>query len=234
MGFRQENTTMFKALIGGTAALAVLYTSAPAHAADITIEDGGILGQMVNIIHEIVPGDYDRFVAATKNLTGTHMVWLNSPGGNLMEGLKIGQTIHDRGWVTFVGAECDSACSAIWLSGKTRLMTEDAKIGFHAVSLAGKESSSGGAVLGAYMYSLGLGYPAIAWATTAAPDDIQYLTEAKAKELGIDVDVIRNPATPAKVMPAPAPPAPVKTYRDCSKVDMDSRSAKARPETTTS
>jgi hypothetical protein len=142
----------------------------------------------------------------------------------LIDGLQIGEFIRLKGWSTFVIEECDSCCAAIWLAGTPRLMSSGAKIGFHAASLNGVERGRGNALFGAYMSRLGFGYDAIAWATTAAPTDIAYLTAEKAKELGIDLKVIgpdnrqatAPPPTPSSATAPAGPDQSTTALRDCS------------------
>ena len=51
-----------------------------------------------------------------------HTLVLNSPGGNLYEGLQMAGTIFDRQLTTYIpnGADCASACSIMYLAGKKR------------------------------------------------------------------------------------------------------------------
>jgi len=64
----------------------------------------------------------------------TAVVALESDGGSLLAGIRIGETIRLRGFVTVVpnGARCASACAIAWLGGAQRFMGEQALIGFHA------------------------------------------------------------------------------------------------------
>src|SRR5882762_101024 len=166
-------------------------TAAPAYAADIDVSPLGADGHMIGIYGEIGPNDFEAFKAKAGPLTGKVAVALNGPGGALISALLIGEYVRLKGWATFVLDECYSACASIWLAGTPRTMTPTAKIGFHAASLNGQEKGRGNALVGAYMNRLGLGYDAIGWATTASPHDITLLTPSKAKELGIDVQVLQ-------------------------------------------
>src|SRR5271155_2077521 len=67
---------------------------------------------------------------------GKAMVITTGPGGSFAAAIAIGTEIHDRGWSTLVpeNTRCASACSMIWLAGRTRLLAAGAQIGFHAMS----------------------------------------------------------------------------------------------------
>jgi hypothetical protein len=205
---------------GGTmkrlATVLLVSTAWPAYAADIAVSPLGADAQMVSIYGQIQPNDYDVFKAKAGQVSGKVSVALHGPGGNLIAALQIGEYVRLKGWGTFVLDECYSACASIWLAGSPRIMTRQAKIGFHAASLNGVEKGKGNALVGAYMNRLGLGYDAIGWATNASPNDVSLLTPANAKELGIDVNVLEPdnkqanatptaPAQPRAIPPVPAP-----------------------------
>jgi hypothetical protein len=111
-----------------------------AHAAELTVRflDGRAIDSMLE--GEIQPGDYDSFVAKIQNGGLGTTLWLNSPGGNVYEALKIGRLVRalrmdthapDRaGGKTFClthpkGAgldkcNCASACFLIFVAGINR------------------------------------------------------------------------------------------------------------------
>jgi hypothetical protein len=172
----------------------------------------GSEGQWISIDGQIFLDDFQAFRLAVSRLTARKVtVVLSGPGGNLIAALRIGEFVRLRGWGTFVATECDSACGAIWLAGHPRMMSPTAKIGFHAASVAGQENGASNALYGAYMSRLGLDYDAVDWATTAGPREISYLSPAKAKELGIDVDVIDPARETRQAAATPETPAPVRT-----------------------
>jgi hypothetical protein len=157
----------------------------PAYAAEITVG-----GTAVALNGLIGPDDAETFRTKANLVPGKATAILNSPGGNLLAGLAIGEFLRLRGWSTYVSGECDSACAFIWLGGAQRLMTPDAKVGFHSASINGQETGMGNAVLGAYLNRIGLSHEAAVYVTQTSPDDITYLTPAEAKRFGIEVSVI--------------------------------------------
>ena len=192
-----------------TAVAAILACVAlPARTAEIVHGQDGNL-YIVTVSGEIVGGDADRFrraVAAIPRTTVTApLVVLESPGGLVVEGLQIGETIRARGFATGVAAKklCASTCGLIWLAGSQRFVSSRARIGFHAafVENAGgvRETGLGNALIGAYLSRLGLSYRAIAFATSAAPGEMAWLHAGEAKRAGIDVVVLRADAAPADV-----------------------------------
>jgi hypothetical protein len=134
--------------------------------------------------------DKDQFLQKISNLTSA-IVAFNSDGGNLLAGIKIGETIRLNNFASLVrdGMRCSSSCALAWLGGTTRLMAPRAQIGFHAASNpeTGKVSSVGNALIGAYLNKIGLPYTAVVYITTAAPEAISWLSKSDAEKLGIEV-----------------------------------------------
>ncbi|WP_273728856.1 hypothetical protein [Brucella gallinifaecis] len=102
-------------------------------------------------------GDADKFKKAWEEEAYdafSYSVALNSPGGILGEGIKLGEFFRKQNVKTIVakyspkpplqeeweysayaqslpGAECNSACALAFMGGVERIVEEDAKIGFH-------------------------------------------------------------------------------------------------------
>lgn len=171
------------------------------------------------LVNEIVKGDFDKFERIANGLSGKTVVFLDSRGGGILEAMIIGESIRKRKFGTAVskGDQCASACALIWLAGTTRFLSPDARLGFHAAYTGegdgAKETGMGNALVGAYLHELDLSFEAIAFATSAPPNGMNWLHAAKAKELGIGVVALAdNPApnaTPA-TQAATAPFAPMR------------------------
>lgn len=172
------------------AAFTLVASSTPA--ADIRVVSTGTPMELVVLEGEIVQGDANRFWETVRSID-LGAVILNSPGGNLVEGLVIGRTIRASGFTTGVapGTACASACALAWLGGETRYMDPTALVGFHAAYIEENgrvsESGVGNALVGAYLNELGLGFDAVVFVSSAAPDEINWLNAAKAQQAGIDV-----------------------------------------------
>jgi hypothetical protein len=116
---------------------------------------------------------------------------LNSAGGRIVDAINIGHAVRTKRFLTVAGSVCASACTFIWLAGVERGAFDDSAIGFHSAYITNGDkaevSSSGNAVVGAYLTKLGFGYNAIIYFTQAAPDEAEWFNFAKARELGIKV-----------------------------------------------
>lgn len=202
--------------------LALLLAAHPAPAAQIEVTRHP-KANIVLLAGEIRPDDGEAFARAAASLDNA-FVFLHSPGGNVVAGLRIGQLIRERGFHTVVldRSICASACGLVWLAGKRRLMQPAARIGFHAAYVVRRgrprESGVGNALIGAYLSRLGLPDRAIVYISSSAPNDMRWLTRADADRLGLDIVLVPSdpPETPQpaardggpKLPEAPDPPAP--------------------------
>lgn len=161
---------------------------------------------------EFVLGDGDRFAEAAEPFQKAIVVF-NSPGGQLVVGLQIGQIIRLKKFVTAVpqGLVCASACAIAWLAGTPRTMQPDSRIGFHAafVEQAGSKvvTGVGNALVGAYLDRLGLPMPAIAYVEQASPDDITWLDPDDARRIGIELVMLPPTDDRPSASPLPRPEA---------------------------
>ncbi len=178
------------------AAIPLLLALAPqnaAFAADITISEALDDGSpIITISGEIVEGDQEKFLVLARKAPGA-LVSLKSPGGLIGPAMDIGRIIWFNDMTTYVhDAECASACGLIWLAGSTRAISTGGRVGFHSVYYSPsknntKESSSGNALVGAYLGSLKIGSKAIAYVTEASPRTMKWLSEPDAKAIDLRV-----------------------------------------------
>jgi hypothetical protein len=96
----------------------------------------------------VVPGDTIKLKAIAESIPSDEIsvrLILNSPGGNLLEGLRLGVLIRDKALETIVKKDgtCYSACAIAFLGGTSRYATgygvgrflePGAKLGFHGFS----------------------------------------------------------------------------------------------------
>jgi hypothetical protein len=101
------------------------------------------LFQIINADGIIVPGTADRLreLAKERGLIPGGTIYLNSAGGSLLEGMKLGKAIRDLGLETYIGDEratayCFSACTLAYLGGVYRSMDNRAIYGVHRFYLA--------------------------------------------------------------------------------------------------
>jgi hypothetical protein len=132
------------------AALAMLATVPTTHAAKFWTEPGTCIDGSktcidVHMQGEIVKGDNARFnKAVAKVPKGKATIYLDSVGGEFLEGFPIAKTVRRQNWNTYVDHYCTSMCADIWLAGNVRYYRRLAQIGFHTVSQwAGKGSTAG-------------------------------------------------------------------------------------------
>ncbi len=155
------------------------------------VQDDGIV-KLIVLTGRIEQGDGELF-ERTPFTAGQTLVVLFSEGGSLPAALKIGRVIRARRLDTYVPnqAICASACALAWLGGAGRIMGTAAKVGFHAAytdSFGMKSiNSSGNALVGSYLNSLGISDTAIFYFTAAAPEKVLWLTPADFAKLGIHV-----------------------------------------------
>ena len=99
---------------------------------DITkIED-----RVYQVQGQITPGDCEKFV---EQIPERSVVYLHSPGGYVDEAICISKYVYNSNIHTVVSSEqdeeyvvCASACTFVFVSGKTRTLRGQPLIGFHA------------------------------------------------------------------------------------------------------
>jgi hypothetical protein len=183
-------------LIGGLLLLTA-YTST-AHSAKIAVQSKaqvrpGLEIPVISVFGKFEPGDGDRFLMLTAEIRDA-IILFDSPGGALMDAIKMGERIYTRQYTTIAVADCASACAVAWLGGAYKSITGNARVGFHAAwsAATGQISSSGNAVLGAYLSKVGLSTKAIAIVTNPPPSSILWLTPEVANYLGISIARARH------------------------------------------
>lgn len=192
----------------------LLGSSTSAYAAEITheqIEEGGI----ISIQGEIQSGDAEKFRQVSVNYPKAVVV-LESEGGSLLPAIEIGKIIKIAGFITVVPPDsvCASSCALIWLAGEPRALAETGHVGFHASyrdnngSL--EESGVANALIGNYLGKLNLSERAIVFATSAAPDEIMWLTKANKDTAGIDFENFETGEEHGSVATASPPPIQVR------------------------
>ena len=70
---------------------------------------------------------------------GVRTIVLSSGGGRLLEGTLLAMAVRKRALNTYVEDTCVSTCTFVFLAGRDRSATPNAKIGFHTPSFPGKD-----------------------------------------------------------------------------------------------
>ena len=65
------------------------------------------------------------------------VIRLNSLGGRVGEANKLGRLIRERQLITYTPADCVSACTIAFLSGRERYLGEQGRLGFHSAGIGG-------------------------------------------------------------------------------------------------
>ena len=119
-------------------------------------------------------------------------IYLDSPGGSALEGVRLGMLARTMGFTTVVGnRDCASACALAWSGGEMRLMMPSARVGFHTTYILNEEnqplrSEEGNAVVRSYVALLGMSERAFSVMTHAEPEDILWIDESLASFSGLD------------------------------------------------
>ena len=177
-------------------AISLVSLATPGLAAEISIIDRSTKGAIIAIEGDLEIGDGEKFATLIRP-PGPGLIIFDSNGGNLLAGLRIGEIARSRGFSTLVldGRTCASACALAWLGGERRLLSPQARLGFHAAYAlkngANEVSGSANALVGAYLDRLNIPYEAIYELTDAGPDSIRWLTVADANRLGIPTETFQ-------------------------------------------
>jgi hypothetical protein len=182
---------MKKLLMAGVAVAAL---ATPSYAAQIWVNPAEGHGHAIHIKGPIEKGDANRFANAVGKAgvrPGDATVWLDSPGGLVMEGIPIARAIKKYGWNTYVAADtaCASMCADIWLAGHIRFISSDGKVAFHSTAdkkHPGVRNEFGNAMMFSFYRELGISDKAARVFLAAEPgDDAIWLTSALAQSLDI-------------------------------------------------
>ena len=183
------------------AAIALPLLAHCAQAATILIDASDDVTTVVLVEGIFESDDAKTFRSITDHLTNATVGFFNADGGNLMEGIRIGEIIRQKRFSTVVleGDRCVSACALAWLGGIERFMTVGSKIGFHAAydASTGQQTGIGNALIGAYLNKLGLPYQAVAYMTKATPDSMTWLTSSDAAKYQIKVTELSPLVSPS-------------------------------------
>jgi hypothetical protein len=124
--------TRGKRLLAAAVLAAALAAGAPAAPAmEVTVVDDQLI-----LSGPVVDGDFIRVRKALADTAITTVILRNSHGGDPDAGQRIGELLRRRGLRTAVSGFCYSACSRMFLGGRTRYFTDDypperTDIGFH-------------------------------------------------------------------------------------------------------
>lgn len=193
-----------------------------------TFEAKGVA--FVALSGKILAQDADKAVASLVAALEKHRgdkkivgLALNSPGGLVVEALKIGEFIRTAKIPVLVTEQssCESACFFIFMNAPAKFIAHGARIGVHSISFNGKEdpdTSVTTIAVARMAREAGVPQSVIGKMVTAEPGDMRYLSDNELKQMGViftddddrplDVKPNTMTTTGAPAAPAPPPPAP--------------------------
>ena len=139
----------------------------------------------------------EQFKSIAKDFPQGTWVVLSSPGGSVVNALRLGQQIREAGFNTTIGAtdysppNCLSSCAYAFAGGISRHLPEGSKYGIHQFrgidkALSEDESQKISATLGAYLDVMGVDRHLLDYAQVTTSDKVSVLTLAQAKLLKVD------------------------------------------------
>jgi hypothetical protein len=184
-------------------------------------------GKVVVVLNgEIVLGDTDQFqqIVRTANNTGRIVsgIRLNSPGGNLLEGVKLADAVRFAKIATVVpnGSTCASACFVAFAAGAEKFASYSASVGVHGASdRNGQETvASNAATVGMAKIVKELGVPAdiIGRMVVTPPDQIIWLSPNNLRAMGATMTgkLIQTPTANAPTQLPPVQAAATPKWED--------------------
>lgn len=200
----------------GVAADAAVVTSVPS-------QDG----QTVIVLRgDIVDGDSARLLDAIRaaNAAGRRVsgVRLDSPGGSLVEGMRLATALRDGRIASVVanGATCASACFVAFAGGAEKFVSHSANVGVHGASVNGRSSGDGTVSMAKAVKDFGVPAGIIGKMVVTPPNEMVWLTPDELRSMGTTMTgkpaqaVARLPEQPPAQAAAPKQAATVPSWQD--------------------
>jgi len=182
-------------MTGGPLLLSLLAGPLATRAAVIEPYADGAQAQLIRLDGEIVNGDAQRLDYLVRRARAAHkrveVLELNSLGGDMLEGVRLAQTVAKLRLKTVIprAKSCASACFFAFSAGVSRVADSGGRLGVHGV--AEREGETGRAksmtvdmarVLG------GLHVPAevVGEMVLTPPDQMRWLSTAELRRMGVE------------------------------------------------
>ena len=139
---------------------------------------------------------------------------LDSPGGLIVEAVKIGELVSTAKIPVLVTqhSTCASACFLIFMSSPAKFVVHGARIGVHSASLDGRENASTSETtvrIARLAREAGVPQSVVGKMVTAEPGAMNYLSDNELKQMRATfLDDDEGPVDPKPVAPERAAPAP--------------------------
>lgn len=175
---------------GRGAASAASAADGPAVPARLTVGPGGRDLRLAGDLTEGVAARVAALLAAHPQIARLH---LTSDGGLVEEGAAIGALVAARGLATYVPDACASACTLIFVRGRTRYLATGGRLGFHApyeIGAQGRMRPVNSAPERAAYRAAGLPAAFVARALAVPPAGIWIPAAAELRAAGIVTEVV--------------------------------------------
>lgn len=160
------------------------------HAMDFSVLQPGNPRVVISAVGQIQLGD-DRklhdFVGGLPAASSMVGIVLNSPGGNLLEGVRLAITVASSHVNSAVVNVCASACFLVFAAGLNKIVFDNARLGVHSASdLDGGESELSQATttrMARLAAALNVPAPIVAKMVTTPPDQVAWLSRSELQSL---------------------------------------------------
>ncbi len=164
---------------------------------------------------EVKLGDDERLRAALHALpAGTRLAGLSldSPGGDLEEGLRLADSVRTAQLATVVGqgAKCASACFIVFAAGSHLFASTTALVGVHSASYGGTDTPDAQAAtvkMARRLADYGVPDAILGKLVTAHPSQIWWLNRSDLDSMRVDFNAPKAAALPVS-LPAPSASVP--------------------------
>ena len=188
---------------------------------------------------EVRLGDDERLHTALHALPAGERVAalsLDSPGGDLEEGLRIAASVREARLPTMVGdsAKCASACVIVFAAGSHLFASTTALIGVHSASYRGSDTPDAQAatvLMARRLSEYGVPDAILGKMVTAHPSQVWWLSRSDLDSMRVDFNVPRTSAARVTLdvpQPASAPP-PTPAFKPGFKVESAARGYHVEP-----
>jgi hypothetical protein len=141
-------------------------------------------GEIIDFRGGLRAGAECEFKRQLESSTRIRMLGIESDGGRLSEGMRIGRMVRNRGLHTMVLTHCESAGTFIFISGRERIVAPKARIGFHRPSGV-VPRSDGYEEVRQFMKEAGISEEFIDRVLSTSPDDMWYPTYEEMRQAGV-------------------------------------------------
>ncbi len=182
-------------MIHVVASIALMLASSAGQAMNFTfnpVEDEPNRGTII-AKGDIQPGDDEKLHSLVAALPGNTVligIMLSSPGGSLMEGVRMATTIRNTGLSTAAAGTCASACFLMFAAGTRKFALDGARVGVHSASIEGVETTGSQAVttqMARRAADFGVPPAIIGKMVTTAAGDIAWLSQDDLRSMDVEL-----------------------------------------------